>query len=139
MASQTRAVLLACGVLALGAGAAEGQQSADAEPAEQSFTVNPDLAKRGRSLFTNKGCTACHTIGKGKSAGPDLAGVTERRSLAWLERFLANPTELLETDSTAQALLAEYNNVRMPNVRLKEPEIEALLHYIAQQTRAQGG
>lgn len=106
---------------------------------EQGLAVDPALARKGKSAFTNKGCTACHTIGKGKSAGPDLAGVTERRSREWLERFLANPTEMLETDSTAKALLAEFNNTKMPNLRLKEAEIEALLHYIAQESDKQGG
>ena len=27
-------------------------------------------------------CVSCHTIGKGKLVGPDLAGVTERRDAA---------------------------------------------------------
>jgi len=102
----------------------------------QTETLQPDaaLAKRGRSLFTNRGCEACHSIGKGKRAGPDLAGVMERRDLDWLRRWLKNTTAMLESDSTAQALLAEYRGVRMPAQKLADADIEALLQYIAQES-----
>jgi len=46
---------------------------------------------------------------------------------------------MFETDSLAKALLAQYNNTRMPNLRLKDDEVEALLHYIAQESRTAGG
>ncbi|HXF95019.1 MAG TPA: cytochrome c [Gemmatimonadales bacterium] len=105
-----------------------------AQEAAGTFTVDASLAKRGQSVWNNRGCAACHAIGEGKRAGPDLAGVLERRDHGWLRRFLTNPPEMLETDSLARALLAEYNNTKMPNLRLKEPEIEAVLHYIAQQS-----
>lgn len=93
------------------------------------------MAKRGQSLFTNRGCVGCHAIGGGKRSGPDLAGVLQQRELAWLRRWLKNPTEMFETDSIAKALLAQYNNTKMPNLRLKDDEVEALLHYIAQESR----
>lgn len=94
--------------------------------------VDPAVAKRGQSLFRNRGCEACHSIGGGKRAGPDLKGVTERRELDWLKRWLKNTNEMLATDSIAKAMLAEYKGVRMPPLKLTDPEIDALLHYIAQ-------
>lgn len=92
--------------------------------------VDPALVKRGEQLFTNKGCVACHTIGKGRLVGPDLKGVTERRDVAWLTRYLKAPSEMLKTDSIAKALLAEANGVPMPDLGLKDDEITALLHYL---------
>lgn len=103
--------------------------------AAQSFAVDAGLAKRGESLFRNKGCEACHSIGKGKRAGPDLQGVVERREVDWLRRWLKNTSEMLATDSTAQAMLAEYNGVKMPNLKLTDPDVEALIHYMAQAPR----
>lgn len=97
------------------------------------FTLDAALAKRGRSLFENRGCAACHTIGRGNAAGPDLAGLLDRRSMDWLTRWLQNTSEMLNTDSTAQALLAEFKGVKMPNVKLKEEDIQAVIHYIAQE------
>jgi mono/diheme cytochrome c family protein len=119
------------GLFALGVGAGAG-----AVVAQQPSTLQVDaaVAKRGQSLFQNRGCIGCHSIGKGKRAGPDLAGVTQHRDLAWLRRWLKDPNPMFETDSIAKALLAQYNNTRMPNLRLKDDEIEALLQYIQQES-----
>jgi cytochrome c2 len=121
---------LLAGLLVLGVERAAAQDST-ASPCLQ---PDPAMAKRGQSLFSSRGCVGCHSIGQGKRSGPDLAGVTERRDLDWLRRFVQDPTLMFETDSVAKAMLAEYNNTRMPNMRLKGDEVEALLHYIAQQS-----
>src|SRR5258706_12866471 len=68
------------------------------------------VVKRGKSLWANKGCAGCHGIGK-KLAGPDLAGVEQRRSREWLTRWLTDTEGMLGSDSTAQALLAAYTNM----------------------------
>ena len=76
-------------------------------------------------------CAACHTIGKGAAVGPDLAGVTTRRARDWLVRYLRAPDELLaEQDPIAVALLAQYKDVPMPNLRLSDGEIAAVLAYL---------
>jgi hypothetical protein len=51
-----------------------------------------------------------------------------------MPRFVRNPTVMFETDSLARALLAESHNIKMPNLRLSEQDVEALLHFIAQET-----
>jgi cytochrome c551/c552 len=110
------------GALALSASLAQAQMNVDAS-----------LAKKGKTLFQNRGCMACHTIGKsGKMAGPDLAGVTERRSHDWLKRWLKNPTEMIGSDSIADAMVAEAKNVKMPNMKLSDSDIDALLNYFAE-------
>ena len=40
---------------------------------------NVAQAKTGEEIFQS-GCNACHTIGGGRLVGPDLLGVSERRS-----------------------------------------------------------
>ena len=97
-------------------------------------TVDPALAKKGRSMFASKGCNGCHSVGGGKRAGPDLAGVSERRDAEWLKKFLKDPPAMLTTDSLAMAMLAEYKNVKMPNMKLTDADIDALIHYIAEET-----
>ena len=96
---------------------------------------------RGESLFRTR-CAACHSIGAGnilasakQPIGPDLLGVTRNRDRAWLVRWLAEPDKMLaEQDPLALSLLAVYNNVPMPNLRLNQLEIEALLEYLEQET-----
>ncbi len=46
----------------------------------------------GRQLFVEKNCINCHAIGGvGAKTGPDLAGVTTRHSMGWLDEQLVNP------------------------------------------------
>jgi mono/diheme cytochrome c family protein len=40
---------------------------------------------------------------------------------------------MFETDETAKALLKEYNNVKMPNMKLTEEQVDQVLHYIVEQ------
>jgi hypothetical protein len=41
----------------------------------------------------------------------------------------------METDSTAKALLKEYNNTKMPNMKLTEDEALALIHHMANESK----
>jgi protein SCO1/2 len=97
-------------------------------------TVDPALASTGKKLFGSRGCSGCHVLGK-RSAGPDLLGVNERRDHDWLRRWLKTTDEMLASDSLAQAMLAEFKNVKMPNMKLSDEDIEALLNYIEQETQ----
>jgi protein SCO1/2 len=65
-------------------------------------------------------------------AGPDLAGVAQRRSADWLKRWLKDPTAMFGNDSTADAILAEAKNVKMPNMKLGDSDIAALIAYLAE-------
>lgn len=101
--------------------------------AQGSVAVDPALAKKGKSLYANRGCATCHAFGK-KLAGPDLAGVMQRRDHDWLRRWLMNTTEMIESDSLAKAMVAEYNNTKMPNMKLQSADVDALFHYMQQET-----
>ena len=92
------------------------------------------MAKRGKSLFASRGCNACHTVGKTGStaAGPDLAGVTERRSADWLKRWLKDPSTMIGSDSIVDAMVVVAKNVKMPNMKLSDSDIGALLAYLAE-------
>lgn len=95
---------------------------------DDKVTYNTDAANKGKELFQNKGCIACHTIGKGKITGPDLLGVTERREEQWLKQWLKNPDEMILTDPIAKDMLKEYF-VPMPNQGLSDEDIEVFVNY----------
>jgi protein SCO1/2 len=96
----------------------------------------------GENLWRTR-CVSCHTIGRGdvvalaeRRVGPDLFDVTRRRDRRWLERWLAEPDKLMaEKDPLALALLAQYNDVPMPNLRLNSTDIRRLLGYIDEESR----
>ncbi len=111
---------------------------------KRNYAEAPELRQisKGEALFRTR-CDACHSIGGDPTAalakrmiGPDLLGVTKKRDPAWLNRWMAEPDKMLaEKDPLAMALLAQYRNLPMPNLRLNKVEIEALLSYIEEESR----
>ncbi len=84
----------------------------------------------GQQIFESL-CTACHTIGKGKLIGPDLAGVTSRREEGWLKRQILEPQVLLaENDPIAMQLLEEANNIPMVPLGLSDADAIAVIAYM---------
>jgi protein SCO1 len=84
----------------------------------------------GEYLFASH-CAACHSVGHGDKIGPDLAGVTDKRSRTWLRHFISQPDKLLdENDPTALALFERYKRVRMPNLRLADADIDVLIDFL---------
>jgi mono/diheme cytochrome c family protein len=87
-------------------------------------------ASEGKQLFDSM-CVACHTIGGGQLVGPDLQGVTARRDLSWIKNFILAPDQMIASgDPTATQLLAENNNVPMPNLGVTESEVDSLIAYL---------
>jgi mono/diheme cytochrome c family protein len=84
-------------------------------------------AKRGEQLFKDKGCSACHAFGK-KVTGPDLAGVTHRRTFAWLENQILHPDVMVKTDPIAHELFAKHM-LQMPNQGLTPEEAKAVIAF----------
>jgi len=83
-------------------------------------------AQDGAALF--KPCAACHSIGGGRMVGPDLKGVTKRRSYDWLVKFIQSSGKVIKSgDPVAVALLAEYRNVPMPDNALTADQINLIL------------
>jgi len=94
----------------------------------------------GKALFEGKGCLGCHGFGGGdKPTGPDLLGVTQRRSKEWLTKWIKDPAQMLKTDKDAQALLKKFNNVPMPGLGLSEQESADIVAYLAWMTETGGG
>lgn len=85
-------------------------------------------AARGRATFDAM-CAACHTVGGGRLVGPDLQGITGRRSETWLIEFVQHPQRFAAGDTAAAALIAEYG-FPMPDQPLSGDEIRAILAYI---------
>jgi nitrite reductase (NO-forming) len=92
-----------------------------------STPTDPEAVK-GKLAFESK-CLACHSIGQGAKLGPDLAGVTKRRTDDWLNRWLKSPDKMLASDEAAKAMLKEYKNIPMPNQNLDDAEIAQYLKY----------
>lgn len=107
------------------------QQAAQRKSYSQAAPVAMNGA--GHYLFATR-CAACHSIGNGEKIGPDLAGVTKVREHDWLVRMIAKPDAMLDTkDPIAMALYDRYKHVRMPNLRLGDGDVAALIEYLRTQ------
>jgi cytochrome c2 len=97
----------------------------------------PEATAAGK-LFGAR-CTSCHTLGEGPKVGPDLLGVTDRRSPEWLRKFLQSPGAMIDSgDATAAQLVKAANGVRMPEQNLAQPDIAGLLAFFKACTGKKG-
>ena len=97
------------------------------------FKIDPAAAQWGEYVWRNRQCHGCHELGRDQSTGPNLVGVTNRRSVEWLRSWFKNPAEMTSSDSIGMALKKKYGS-QMPNLDLKPRDIEGLINYLAQQT-----
>ncbi len=101
---------------------------ADAPMPARYDPIDAELADAGAWLFQHN-CSACHHIGSTSMIGPDLAGVTERRTLDWIAAMIRRPDSMLVADTTAQRLLVEYQ-VPMADRRLDGARVRALVEFL---------
>jgi len=127
------------GVLASAVRAMDPDQRAKAQPIEKASTatfVDDPSNLPGQALFV-KTCGGCHTVGKGRRVGPDLTGVTTRRTRDWLVSYIMEPEKVrAKRDPVAMALAAQYPTVRMPNLGLSELDSSDVIAYIDAMTYA---
>ena len=82
------------------------------------------------TLF-EKSCYSCHNIGGGDKKGPDLKGVTSRRTREWLQRYIATPAALNRSgDADAVALFKKFAPEVMPDQAIGPEQIDSLLALI---------
>ncbi|MCC6831069.1 MAG: c-type cytochrome [Thermoleophilia bacterium] len=86
-------------------------------------------ADDGKAVFDQL-CQGCHSIGGGDKAGPDLAGLADRRDRDWAEQFILAPdTVIASGDATAKELVAKYG-APMPNLAVTQSQADALLTHL---------
>jgi cytochrome c oxidase subunit 2 len=94
---------------------------ASATSAPATPTIAPDSAALGKTLFVAKGCVNCHAhrdfTSATESFGPVLSDY--QPNAEYVRRWLRDPAAIKPA-------------TRMPNLRLSEAEIEALIAYLAE-------
>ena len=89
--------------------------------------LDTTLAAKGKEIFTSK-CSACHKIGE-RYVGPDLAGVSKRRSPEWTMNMMLNPQEMIQKDPVAKDLFGEFL-VPMTFQNISEADARAVFEYL---------
>jgi mono/diheme cytochrome c family protein len=151
MSLVARVVLIVALVGAAGCGASKSQEASggqdagtaaggvasvskfDSGPRAADTPVDAARVEQGEKLFQTKGCSACHAFGR-RVTGPDLAGVTRRRTAQWMENQILHPEVMVKGDPISHALFAQYA-LQMPNQGLTPDEAKAVVEYFKHQDK----
>ncbi|ATL45834.1 hypothetical protein COR50_00915 [Chitinophaga caeni] len=98
----------------------------------RSFAADP--VEEGRQIF-NARCASCHNVNK-KLVGPALAGVTDRRTVEWIENFIHGSQKMIQAgDKDALKLYNEFNQVAMPDhPDITKEQVAAILDFVKKET-----
>lgn len=96
-----------------------------------SLTFNSSAQNNGEANFKQI-CAACHTVGKGRLVGPDLANIDQRQSEDWIIKFVkSSQTVIKGGDKYADSLFKAFNQVLMPDQPdLNDAQIKDVIAYI---------
>lgn len=138
-----RSVTIALAAVAVALGGCDPQLGVDPAWGDLSLPaagaghlVDEGMADVGAELF-RRNCVACHSVGGGSVVGPDLRGVTTRRTPEWIRGMIARPDSMLRVDSVAQALLVAYQ-VPMLNRELDAARVRAVMEFLWRADHAPG-
>jgi len=91
-------------------------------------------AADGQALFGTK-CFSCHNVGNGDKTGPDLKGVTSRRTKDWLHEYILSPAAVKDKgDPAAVDLFKKFPATVMPDQPLTAEQIDSILAMITDLT-----
>lgn len=89
--------------------------------------IDRKLAVKGKEIYDTK-CVACHAVDH-KLIGPPQKGIMDKRTPEWVMNMIMNPTEMLEKDPIAKAMLEEFNGVPMIDQNITQDEARAIVEY----------
>ncbi len=88
-------------------------------------------AAEGETLFKNN-CAACHASTDEVLVGPGLKGISERRPIEWIVKWVHNPQAVIASgDKYANDLYNKFNKAAMtPYPNFSEDQIKGIIAYI---------
>lgn len=100
----------------------------------QFYSSSDIIAQDGADLF-KQNCSACHKLGE-RLVGPDLTGISNKRSEEWLLKFIKSSQSLIKSgDADAVAIYEEYNKIMMTDQNLSDDQIRSILSYISTESQ----
>jgi mono/diheme cytochrome c family protein len=121
---------------AAASGGVAAESRYDKGPRAAAGARDEEKAQIGKGLFSSKGCSACHVFGR-RMTGPDLAGVSQRRTAEWMENQILHPDVMVKTDPISHQLFSEFA-LQMPNQGLTPDEARAVIEYFKQNDHEAG-
>ena len=85
-------------------------------------------------------CKSCHSIGDGDVVGPDLAGLSKRRKIDWVVKFINYPEGMIsgdkdepgyeKADPLAKKVYDLYKPTMMTEISIDKKMVKSLFEYI---------
>lgn len=96
------------------------------------------VAQQGGEATFKESCASCHTIGRGKLVGPDLANVQDRRPEGWIKEFVKSSQTVIKSgDKYADSLFKAFNQMPMPDhPNMTDAQIDGIMAYISEKSSA---
>lgn len=97
--------------------------------------IDTPQQQKGQLLFMDN-CASCHTATNEVLVGPGLKGVTQRKTINWIIKWVHNSQKMIAKGTKYDVdLFNAFNRTEMPAFpNLKEDEIQAILAYIDSRT-----
>jgi mono/diheme cytochrome c family protein len=94
-------------------------------------SVNAQDAAEGEQIFKNN-CAACHNTSAEALVGPGLQGISQRRPIDWIVKWVHNPQAVIASgDKYANELYNKFNKAAMtPYPGYSEAQIKSVVAYI---------
>lgn len=89
--------------------------------------IDPSMVARGEEKF-NQICATCHKVSE-EHIGPQMAGITKKRSPEWILNMIINPMEMTAKDPDAKILFEKYK-VPMPDPGISQGEARDIFEFI---------
>jgi cytochrome c551/c552 len=96
------------------------------------FKVDPKLAAKGEELFTQRTCTACHSVNGTRLVGPTMLGIWGRKEkLADGNEIYVDQAYFLESIKEPNKKVVDGYPPAMPTLPVTDDEAIAILNYVA--------
>ena len=134
----TRLLLISAAAVAM---AGCGGGGGDEKPTSAS-ELKPASAARGKTVYAQSGCAACHTFsglqGRGRSVGPDVDLVAAKYDAAFIRKSIVDPLAFLEKGSEGKIggsrsysdSMPAYGPSELPPQQLTEQQLRDLVAFI---------
>lgn len=103
--------------------------------------VDAEKADLGKDLFIQNRCVNCHSIGRGRFVGPDLAGVSSRYSKDEVKQWIQNPQQVYQAKGK---MPINEGYPPMPPLQVPQAHVDVIADYLfskkpVQSTKDYGG
>jgi cytochrome c551/c552 len=89
--------------------------------------VDAEKADLGKDLFIQNRCVNCHTIGRGRFVGPDLAGISSKYSKDEIKQWIQNPQQVYQAKGT---MPINEGYPPMPPLQVPQAHIDVIADYL---------